>query len=162
MNPFMFDAHHNRPPRAIPADRQRQRHLRDELVHNASYHLAVCVDLIYRGPIVMCDIQVVPAHFVHAYCKHGLHFWIDPLLHQARENQFVGKKSSGMAKVENEWMPQRYRFLEIGLVVPQNLEKLLVAIKSRMEIAPYFLAFCLDIISGKNRSSWKQGLRQVS
>ena len=106
----------------------------------------------------MRGIQVVPAHFVHAYRKHGLHFWIDSLLYQAGEKQFIGKKSSGMAKVKNEGMSQRYRFLEIGLVVLQDLEKLLVAIKSGMEIAPYFLAFCLDIVSGKTRVLENRGL----
>ena len=80
-------------------------------------------------------VEIIPAHFVHTDCEHGLEARIDALRNQLGEQQLVDEKRCCMTVVENQGMPQRNRFFNVGRIAGQAAKQRLVAIERFAEIA---------------------------
>ena len=116
MNPLVFNAHQNRPPRMLPVNWRAQRCLFNNFQHRGTHLIAVVFDLRGCRPVITAVIQVIPAHLIHTHRKDGFKMWIDTLFNQFAEQQFVDEKCRGMAIVKNQRMAQRNRFVIKGLI----------------------------------------------
>ena len=140
VNSLMFDAHHDGPPVTVPVNRQRQRHGFDQLQHGLAHLCPVVQYFLDSGPVVVIVVQVVPAHFIHTHREDGFHVGVDAFFQDLGQYQFVHKEGGGVAKVENERMPERDRFLVIAGVISQAIEQARVGVEGVCEIARDFLA----------------------
>ena len=147
MNAFMFYAHHDGPPRTLPADWKSQRSFTDQPVHQGAYGFPVRAHLLYRWPVIMGSIQIIPTHLIDTNREHRLHSGIYPFRDQPCKQQLIRIKSRSMAQIENEWMAQGNGLFIVSIFSLKRLEKLLVAVQRSMEIIPDLLALCLGIVS---------------
>ena len=77
MDPLMFDTHQYHPEWIVPINWHHQGHLPDRLVHNASYGLAIRLDLGERRPVVVRSVEIIPGHLIHPNREHGFKSRID-------------------------------------------------------------------------------------
>ena len=139
----MLDTHQNHPRRAVPVQRQFQRHLFDKLSNERVNLAAIVAQLRHARPAVVTVIKVVPTHFIHADCQHGFNFVINALLNQPRGHQLINVESGGMPEIENQRVAQGYGLVEVGTLVAQTVEKTLIQRPSLLEIVEDLLSFFL-------------------
>ena len=160
---LVLDAHHHRPERILPADRQREGRLADHAVDHRAHLVAVGGDLGHGGPVVARVVEVVPAHLVHADREHRFQARIDALLDQAGEQELVDEEGGGVAEVEDQRVTQADRLPEVSLVAGEHLEQRLVAIEGGVEVVQQLGALGLDVGAGQERrarEARRQGARR--
>ena len=155
---LVLDAHHDDPPRVIPADRQLQRQRLYQPADRRTHLLAVVLHRGDAGPVVARVVEIVPAHFVDADGEHRLERRIDAPFDQTGEQQLVDEEGGGMAEIEDQRMTQRNGLFDIGLVAGQHLEELFVMIESCLEVTKDFGSLLLAVIASEQRCSLKNGI----
>ena len=104
MDALVLDTHQHRPPGMVPADGQLQRGLQDHIADDRPDLVAVGLDLSDARPVVVCRVEIVPAHLVHPDRKHGFKAGMDALTDQPGQQQLVDEEGRGMTEVKDQWM----------------------------------------------------------
>lgn len=141
VDPFMFDPHQDHPCRAVPTDRQVQRHLFNKMKHLLLYFLTVRFDIADRWPWVMLVIQVIPAHFIHSDSHHGLERGINTGVEISACNQLINIKGCSMGIIENKRMPQRNSLCRPGIRTLQAFKQALIQFPAVKKIFQDLLTF---------------------
>lgn len=65
----------------------------------------------------MSLIEIIPVHLVYSHSEYWLKFRINPFVYESFFQELVDIKAGCMAIIEDEWMPQRLRFLEVRFIL---------------------------------------------
>jgi hypothetical protein len=142
VNPLVFDAHHDGPERVLPGDGQGQGQVADGGVDEGAHLISIGFYLRHGGPFIVGVVQIVPGHFVHPHRKHGLECWVDALIDNFSNDQFVDVEDTGVAQVKNWGLPKRFGSKIKGVIGCQGVVELFVEGEGLMEIIQNFLALC--------------------
>jgi len=153
MNALVLDPHQDGPKGIFPGDRERHRQTPNERVHSLPYLIAVGLNRLARGPIILADAQIIPGHFIHPDREHRFKARVDPGFDQPGEGQLVNKKSGSMTEIEDQRMAQAVSPQIKGGVGLECLVKPLVEVKSLVEIVQDLGPFLLGITLIKNHGS---------
>lgn len=159
MDALVLYPHQDHPGRALPVDGQGERHLANKIAHQRTDFGPIAAQLGDLWPVVVGLVQIVPAHLVHPDGDHGLDAGIQPLVDQARRQQFVDEEGGGVAVVEDERMAQRDRLVEPGPLIGQTVEQRVVEIEGLAEVGEQLAPFLLGIAAGQQRGASR--LRQT-
>ncbi|MPL93040.1 hypothetical protein SDC9_39164 [bioreactor metagenome] len=68
--------------------------------------ITVLPHLLYRRPVIMFLIQVIPTHFIHADGEDRFKVRIDTLFDQTRQHHLIDKKNGRMTEIKQQNMSQ--------------------------------------------------------
>ena len=101
MNTLMLNAHQDHPGRALPADRQRDRHGLDQIADQRFNTSTVFTDFINGGPVIVTVIEIVPAHLIHTNRHHRFDTIVQTRINEASGHQLINVEGGGVTKIED-------------------------------------------------------------
>ena len=96
-------------------------------------------------------IQIIPRHFVDADRARGFDFFIDALIDQIGDVEFVDEEDGGVAVVKNQRMAERIGFGVKTLIASQAVKDAFVKRERVVEIVEYLLSLGFEIAFIENR-----------
>lgn len=92
-------------------------------------------------------VQIVPVHLINSNREHSFIGFVDSLGDEAAVNEFIHKEGSCMSIVEDQWVPQRFRLCEEGLVTFDHCKQFFVNLIGLSKIVKKLLFQIWDLNS---------------
>src|SRR5690554_7727324 len=104
MNSLMLNTHHNYPEWTVPVDRQFYRSVIYYLKNCFFYLITIYTYLMYRRPVIMIIIQIIPNHLIYTNSEYGFKFRINSMIYDLGQKELINKKSCSMTKIKQNNM----------------------------------------------------------